>query len=138
MEERAQPASVASIGASVTRSKPALEAFVPLRERLFRRALARALRGCASVLVAFAGAAYEDLTADSSVLRIASLALIPACYYTFLIYLCVPEAVEYVAARAGRLAIPFVVAVLSLAPVLACCWPERTTPRRMHPDAADA
>ena len=96
------------------------------------------VRGCASVVVAFAGAAYEDLTADSSVLRIASLALIPASYYTFLIYLCVPEAVEYVTARAGRLAIPFVVAVLSLAPVLACCWPERTTPRRMHTDAADA
>ena len=92
------------------------------------------VRGCTSVLVAFAGAAYEDLTADSSVLRIAGLALIPACYYTFLIYLCVPDAVEYVTARAGRLAIPFGVAVLSLAPVLACCWPERTR-RRMQPDA---
>jgi hypothetical protein len=93
------------------------------------------VRGCAAVLVAFAGAAYEDLTADSSVLRIAGLALIPACYYTFLIYLCVPEAVDYVTARAGRLALPFGVAVLSLAPVLACCWPARTTRRRMQPDA---
>jgi hypothetical protein len=93
------------------------------------------VRGCTSVFVAFVGAAYEDLTADSSVLRIAGLALIPACYYTFLIYLCVPDAVDYVTVRAGRLAIPFGVTVLSLAPVLACCWPERTTRRRMQPDA---
>jgi len=85
--------------------------------------------------VAFVGAAYEDLTADSSVLRIAGLALIPACYYTFLIYLCVPEAVDYVSAKAGRLAIPFAVGVLSMAPVLACCWPERTTRRGMQRDA---
>jgi hypothetical protein len=88
--------------------------------------------------VAFAGAAYEDLTADSSVLRIVALALIPACYYTFLIFLCVPQAADYVAQNVGRFAIPAAIALLSFGPVLACCWPERTARRSMHPDAADA
>jgi hypothetical protein len=89
----------------------------------------------ASVLVALAGAAYEDLTADSSVLRIAGLALIPACYYTFLIFLCVPQAADFVAANLGRLAIPAAIAVLSFGPVLVCCWPERTPRRSIQPDA---
>ena len=50
------------------------------------------LQGRVSVLVAFAGAFCDELTADSRVLRIAGLALIPACYYTFLIFICVPQA----------------------------------------------
>jgi hypothetical protein len=90
------------------------------------------------VLVAFAGAVYQDLTADSSVLRIAGLTLIPAFYYTFLIYLCQPQFAEYVAANYSRLVIPSVIAALSIAPVLACCWPERTRPRPIQPDMADA
>lgn len=91
-----------------------------------------------SVLIAFAGAAYQDLTADSSVLRIAGLTLIPAFYYTFLIYLCQPQAAEHVATNFGRLAIPGAIAALSIAPVLVCCWPERTPRRSIQPDAADA
>lgn len=91
-----------------------------------------------SVLVAFAGAAYQDLTADSSVLRTAGLTLIPAFYYTFLIYLCQPQFAEHVATNFGRLAIPAAIAALSIAPVLVCCWPERTPRRSMQPDAADA
>ena len=94
--------------------------------------------GRVSVVVAFAGAAYEELTEDSSILRIAGLGLIPACYYTFLIFLCVPQAADYVAENVGRLAIPAAIAVLSFGPVLACCWPERTPRRSMQPDAADA
>jgi hypothetical protein len=94
-------------------------------------------QGQLSILVAFAGAAYQDLTADSSVLRIAGLTLIPAFYYTFLIYLCQPQAAEYAAANFGRLAIPGAIAMLSIAPVLVCCWPE-PRPRRSMPDAADA
>ena len=39
-------------------------------------------QGHLSVLIAFAGAAYQDLTADSSALRTAGLTLIPAFYYT--------------------------------------------------------
>ena len=82
-------------------------------------------QGRLSVLLAFAGAAYEDLTADSSALRMAALTLIPALYYTFLIYLCQPQFAEYVAGNFSRLAIPGAIAMLSIAPVLACCWPER-------------
>jgi hypothetical protein len=91
-----------------------------------------------SVLVAFAGAAYQDLTADSSVLRTAALTLIPAFYYTFLIYLCQPQLAEHVATNFGRLAIPGTIAVLSIAPVLVCCWPDRAPQRAIQSDPADA
>ena len=91
------------------------------------------VRSRLSVLVAFAGAAYEDLTADSGVLRLAGLTLIPACYYTFLIVLCVPETARYVTEHAGRLAIPAVIALLSFGPVLVCCWPERNRQRSVQP-----
>ena len=96
------------------------------------------VQGRVSVLVAFAGALYEDLTADSTALRVAALVLIPASYYTFLIYLCQPQAAVYVAANFGRLVIPGAIAVLSIGPVLACCWPEREQRRSLQPDTADA
>jgi len=88
-------------------------------------------RGAMSVFVAFAGAAYDELTADSGLWRIAALALIPALYYAFLIILILPEAGPFLRARAG---LPILVlgAAMSFAPVLVCCWPERA-PRR--PDA---
>jgi hypothetical protein len=92
------------------------------------------VRGQLSVLVAFAGAVYDEITADSGLWRIAALALIPAMYYTFLIILILPEAGPFLRARAG-LPLLVVGAAMSFAPVLVCCWPERT-PRR--PDAADA
>jgi|SRR5687768_4168919 len=91
-----------------------------------------AARGRLSVLVAFAGAAFEELTADLHVVKIAALALIPALYYGFLVVLVVPEASAYF------LELAVGVAVLSLAPVLACCWPERTSPRSTRADVADA
>jgi hypothetical protein len=91
-----------------------------------------AARGRLSVLVAFAGAAYEEVTSDLQVVKIAALALIPALYYAFLVILVVPEASAYFVELAVG------VAVLSLAPVLACCWPERTSPRATRPDVADA
>lgn len=98
-------------------------------------------QGQLSVLVAFAGAVYEDLTANSSLLRMAGLTLIPALYYTFLIYLCQPQMAQYVAATFGRLAMPGAIALVSVAPVLACCWPERAQRRSLRPcsgQAADA
>ena len=95
-------------------------------------------QGRLSVLLAFAGAAYEDLTADSSALRMCALTLIPALYYTFLIYLCQPQFAEYVAGNFSRLAIPGAIAVMSIAPVLACCWPERPSRRSIRIDGADA
>src|SRR5262249_55631037 len=50
LDERAARASSAGVASEEGRARPAVEAFVPLRERLFRRALARALQGCESVL----------------------------------------------------------------------------------------
>lgn len=94
-----------------------------------------AARARASVLAAFGGALYDELTADSGFLKIAALTLIPACYYTFLIYLCQPQAALYVQANYGRLVLPAAIAVLSIAPVLACCWPEPTPHRTLQPDA---
>jgi hypothetical protein len=96
---------------------------------------AHSVRGQLSVLVAFAGALYDEVTADASLLMIAALALIPALYYAFLIVLILPEAGAFVTARAGLMVLAVGIAVLSFGPVLVCCWPERT-PRR--PDAADA
>ena len=92
--------------------------------------------GYFSVLVAFGGAAYEELTADSALFKIAGLALIPAFYYAFLIVLVVPEAGEFVTSHTGPLALAVGIAVLSFGPVLACCWPERA-PRRST-DVVDA
>ena len=95
---------------------------------------AHSVRGQLSVLVAFAGALYDEIITDSGLWRIAALALIPAMYYAFLIMLILPEAGPFLRARAG---LPLLVlgAAMSFAPVFVCCWPERT-PRR--PDAADA
>ena len=89
-------------------------------------------RGCLSVLVAFAGAAFEEITADLRVLKIAALTLIPASYYACLVVLVLPEASAYF------MELALGVAVLSLAPVLVCCWPERTSPRATRADVADA
>jgi hypothetical protein len=93
------------------------------------------LRGRLSVLAAFAGAVYDEVTADSSLFMIAALALIPALYYAFMIVLILPEAGAFVTARASLMVLAVGIAVMSFGPVLVCCWPERT-PRR--PDIADA
>lgn len=100
--------------------------------------LVSAARARASVLAAFGGALYDELTADASLLKIAALIFIPASYYTFLIYLCQPQAALYVQANFGRLVLPVAIALLSVPPVLVCCWPERTQRRTLQPDAADA
>ena len=94
------------------------------------------IRARLSVLVALAGGAFEDLTSDLSLLTIAGLTLIPATYYTFLLILVVPE-VTVLAGRWGPFLLASGLGVLSFAPVLVCCWPERT-PRSQRPDVADA
>ena len=93
---------------------------------------AYSLRGRLSVLAAFAGALFDELTADAGIWRFAALALIPAMYYVFLIILLLPEAGTAVAARTGLTVMALGIAVLSFGPVLVCCWPERT-PRRQDP-----
>ena len=95
-------------------------------------------RGRFSVLVALAGAVFEEITSDLRVLKIAGLALIPAIYYAFLIVLVVPEAGTFLAARWSPFTLAIGVAVLSFGPVLACCWPERIPRRSPQPDVADA
>jgi hypothetical protein len=97
--------------------------------------LVAAARARASVLAAFGGALYDELTADSGLLKIAALTLIPASYYTFLIYLCQPQAALYVQANFGRFVLPAAIVLLSIPPVLVCCWPERTRRRTLPPDA---
>lgn len=94
-----------------------------------------AARARASVLAAFGGALYDEVTADAGLLKVVALTLIPACYYTFLIYLCQPQAALYIQANFGRLVLPAAIVVLSLPPVLVCCWPERTRRRTLRPDA---
>ena len=91
-----------------------------------------------SVVLALAGAVYEELTSDLRLLKLAGLGLIPALYYAFLLVLVVPEAGTLVTRHWGPFALAVGIAVLSFGPVLVCCWPERTSPRSPRPDVADA
>ena len=89
-----------------------------------------------SVVVALAGAAYEELTSDLRLLKLAGLALIPAVYYSFLFILVIPPEVgTQLSAHWGRFAIAIGVTLLSFGPVLACCWPERAPRQPTQPDA---
>ena len=93
-------------------------------------------RGRFSVVVALAGAAYEEVTSDLRLLKIAGLALIPAIYYSFLFILVIPPEVgSQLSGHWGRFVIAIGVTVLSFGPVLACCWPERAPRRRQQQDA---
>ena len=92
-------------------------------------------RGRVSVLVALAGAAYEELTSDLRLVKLVGLALIPALYYAFLIMLVVPpDARAFLSGHWMTFVIAVGVAVLSFGPVLACCWPERTPRQSSQPD----
>ena len=92
-------------------------------------------RGRVSVLVALVGAAYEELTSDLRLVKLAGLALIPALYYAFLIMLVVPpDARTFLSGHWMTFAIAVGVAVLSFGPVLACCWPERAPRQSSQPD----
>ena len=96
------------------------------------------VRARVSVLVALAGAAYEELTSDLRLLKLAGLALIPGLYYAFLIVLVAPEAGALVTGHWGPFALAIGIVVLSFGPVLVCCWPEPTPTRSPRPDGADA
>ena len=94
--------------------------------------LARA-RNRLSLVVALAGAACEELTADS-LLTLAGLALIPAAYYTFLVVFCLPSGPGHpsaqisglLSASVDHLGIVALLVAVSCAPVIACCWPDKT------------
>lgn len=72
-----------------------------------------------AVLRAVAGAVYQDLTSDSW--TFAGLALLPACYYTFLLIVFS----DFFSAPSGFVIVGTLILLLSLGPVLACYWPER-------------
>lgn len=82
-----------------------------LRRTLNRLAVARAI----------AGGAREDLMRASG--ELAGLILVPACYYIFLLVLCFD--VLSISISADFLTVAAVILVLSVGPVMVCCWPER-------------
>jgi hypothetical protein len=84
-----------------------------------------AARARGAVLRAMAGAAWTDLTTDSSTGTLLALTLIPACYFTFMFALCAPRGVRVFSSSDAALAFVIAVLLLSPVPVLACCWPER-------------
>jgi hypothetical protein len=81
------------------------------------------LGGYLSVLRAVVGAAYEDLTTDTSPLTFVGLALLPVGYYSFFFLLCTQN-VGRIDAWSDVALIAGVVLVLSVAPAVACYWPE--------------
>jgi hypothetical protein len=90
-------------------------------------------RDCRSVARAFAGAVIEDHKSRGSIPLLVGLTLIPAAYYSFfLIVLAAPRAVPVFRQAEAFLVLAVAIGILSIGPVLACCWPERT-PRRNLP-----
>lgn len=80
-------------------------------------------RNCLAVLRAVAGGLRDDMTRDSASFLV--LALLPTCYYTFLM-IVFSDFFE----TAGRLlTTAALIMVLSLAPVMACFWPDRQPSR---------
>jgi hypothetical protein len=77
-----------------------------------------------AVLRAVVGAACEDVTRDiGGALTFVALALIPACYYTFLVLLCLPP-LPGVAVGPAVLGFAALSLFLSLATAAICYWPE--------------
>ena len=84
-----------------------------------------AARARGAVLRAMAGAAWADLTTDSSTGTLLTLTLIPACYFSFMFALCAPRGVRVFTSSEAAMAFAVAVLLLSPVPVIACCWPER-------------
>lgn len=79
--------------------------------------------GYLAVLRAVAGGLVDELTRDSGSFVI--LALLPACYYTFLMIVFA----DFFSAAESFVTIAALIAVLSLGPVTACFWPARDRAR---------
>jgi hypothetical protein len=92
--------------------------------------LADAARARGAVLRAMAGAAWADLTTDSSTGTLLTLTLIPACYFSFMFALCAPRGVRVFTSSEAAIAFVIAVLLLSPVPVIACCWPERRPRQR--------
>ena len=74
-----------------------------------------------AVLRAVAGGMRDDLARASSGMLL--LAMLPACYYIFLLVLCFD--VFSLTLASDFIVAAIVILVLSFAPVMACFWPER-------------
>jgi hypothetical protein len=74
-----------------------------------------------AVLRAVCGGLQDDLARVSRGMLM--LTLLPACYYIFLLVMCFD--VLSIAISTSFLVVAALVLVLSLAPVMACFWPER-------------
>jgi hypothetical protein len=92
----------------------------------------RRLTSYVAVLRAVAGGAYEDLTSGTGALTFLGLALLPAAYYSFFFLLCAPALGRINAWGGEARGMVAIVALLSVAPALACYWPER---RPRHDEA---
>jgi hypothetical protein len=79
-----------------------------------------------AVLRAVAGGLGDDVAGASG--EIVSLALLPAAYYIFFMLICFD--VYAISISTGFVLAATMILLLSVAPVLACFWPERPTARR--------
>ncbi len=89
----------------------------------------RRARHRVALLSTFLWGVWEDAFSDSSALTFLALTLIPACYYSLLMTICMPAESYLRATPEGRLLTAGVILVLSLGPVIACYWPERPARR---------
>lgn len=79
-----------------------------------------------SVLVALAGAVWEDTVRGGDLATFAGLVCIPACYYTFFFLLGLPDGMSRLSSTiVAGLAVAVI--TLSLAPAIVCFWPDRET-----------
>ena len=81
------------------------------------------VRNCLAVLRAVAGGLRDEITRHSA--SFAVLALLPTCYYTFLMIVFS----DFFETAHRLVATVTLILVLSLAPVMACFWPARPPAR---------
>ena len=82
----------------------------------------RTLRNRAAVAWAFTWGFYEDAVTGAGMLTFATLALLPAGYYTMLMLTVAPDV-----GASSRLTLAAIIGIASLGPAIACYWPERPT-----------
>jgi hypothetical protein len=81
----------------------------------------------AAVMLAFAGAVWDDIVCANA-WTFAALVLIPACYYFFFFLLGIPGGPHSMPADLMT-TLGIAVITLSLAPAIVCFWPERPAPK---------
>jgi hypothetical protein len=80
--------------------------------------------GYVAVLLALAGAAWEDIIRDTaSTFTFLAVALLPACYYTFLFILCLPP-LHGIAVTQTLVVLGVTILGLSTTTAVVCYWPD--------------